>query len=139
MDDSDFEWLNQWKWSVMQGKYAHRNAGGGKWVRMHRLIMGEPVGLVVDHINGDTFDNRRINLRVCTQHQNSLNSRVNKNSRSGHKDVFWDRAREKWFVQVMYSGKKHSIGRYSSLPDALAARDTTIEKLHGEFARVGIK
>jgi len=137
VDDVDFEELNQWKWSLLQGKYAHRNAGNGKWVRMHRYIMRVESGKVVDHINRNGLDNRRSNLRICTQQQNSLNSSMKKNNRSGYKDIWWDRGREKWFVQVMFRGKKYSVGRFNDLQDALLARDSCIQELHGEFAYVG--
>lgn len=133
VDDADFEWLNQWKWCYGNNE-AHRN-GGGKWIKMHRLIMGSPVDKVVDHINGNRFDNRRENLRVCTQQQNTLNCKVSKNSKSGYKDIFWVTARHKWLVQIMSKGRKFHGGYYIDLQEAVDARDVLIKKLHGDYAR----
>lgn len=136
VDDKDFDRINGWKWSLLQGRYAHRSAGKAGWLRMHRVVMDASAGDVVDHINGDGLDNRRRNLRLCTQQQNSLNRSHNKNSRSGHKDIFWDKSREKWFVQIMNQGKKYTVGRYGLLEEAIEARDEWLDKLHGEFAHV---
>lgn len=134
VDDTDFEWLNQWKWTLLQDKYAHRNAGGGKWIRMHRLIIGAPIGFHVDHINGDGLDNRRSNLRLCSASQNLMNRGANKNSRSGYKDIFWQKDRQRWFVQVMKDGRKYNGGRHKTLEEAIIKRNNLLNSLHKEFA-----
>jgi len=51
-----------------------------RFVRLQRFIMNPPAGMVVDHINGDKYDNRRENLRVCTQRQNTLNRKYESNT-----------------------------------------------------------
>lgn len=76
VDDEDYEWLSERKW------HAHKSSTHwyaacwikGKMIRMHRLITDAPDGLVVDHINGDTLDNRRCNLRICTTRENNIYS-----------------------------------------------------------------
>ena len=133
VDLADFEYLSRWKWSTLQGHYAHRNTGDG-WVRMHRLIMGEPEGMV-DHRDGDGFNNRRTNLRTCTAQQNSANKRISRNNTTGYKNIYWDTARKRWAVQIMNNGRKHSIGRYTNLEEAISARDEAVLNLNGEFAR----
>lgn len=142
VDDADFEWLNQWKWSFVNRNagYAQRNAqreaGGREWIKMHRLITECPKGMVVDHINGNPLDNRRSNLRVCTQQQNCLNTKVSKNSRSGYKDIFWMKDKNRWLVQIMYKGEKTDGGYFIELSEAIEVRDRLIQELHGEFAHV---
>lgn len=136
VDDADFEWINQWKWSLLQGKYAHRNLGNGKWLRMHRLIVNTPTGMSTDHINGNGLDNRRSNLRICTQQQNTLNSVKKKNNSSGYKNIWWDKSRMKWCVQIMHKGRKYSPGRFNDLETAVFIRDKHLQELHGEFANV---
>lgn len=76
VDDEDYKWLSAWKWCtdtnpINRNNYALRTSGGT--VSMHRLIMGQPKGMEVDHINHDTLDNRKENLRVVTTAQNQRN------------------------------------------------------------------
>lgn len=82
VDDEDFEELSQWKWSVSEKSkgrfYAVRRRSKSdppnpKQIKMHRQITQAPDGLVVDHLNHNTLDNRRDNLRVCTQQENAQN------------------------------------------------------------------
>ena len=80
IDDEDFERVSRYKWVSLKNKrtvYASRSSdlkGGKKTMYMHRFIMNPPSDMQVDHINGDGLDNRRVNLRVCTQSQNLKNS-----------------------------------------------------------------
>lgn len=88
----DFAYLNQRTWSAnwskgSQAYYAHRSEkidGKMRTIKMHRLIMGlvHGDGKVVDHINHDTLDNRRENLRVCTHKENMQNINPSKRSLS---------------------------------------------------------
>ena len=78
----DYKMLNKYSWAISRSGGKGRKLGEpyaattfrGKKLYMHRLIMGEPKGLVVDHINNQTLDNRRYNLRAITQTENRRNS-----------------------------------------------------------------
>lgn len=84
VDETDFDWLNQWKWYAKDGQacngthhYAARGIfdnGIKKTILMHRFIMNCPKGKEVHHKNQDTLDNRRCNLEVLTKAEN-LNRR----------------------------------------------------------------
>jgi len=80
VDDEDFEYLNQFKWCAAKLSgifYAVRNAprDGKRYMYfMHRVIMQTPDGMQTDHKSGETLDNRRCNLRVCSVMQNGHNS-----------------------------------------------------------------
>src|SRR4051794_23713163 len=93
VDDGDFAWLNQWKWSISRG-YAVRRATGEN-VRMHRLILGLKLGEYTDHVNGNRLDNRRSNLRKATMAQNNQN-RASRGSKSGYRGVSWHKAGKCW-------------------------------------------
>lgn len=136
VDNADFDYLNQWKWSLLQGKYAHRNAGKKGHIRMHRLIMDAPNDMSVDHINGDGLDNRRSNLRICSHRENLKNMRISRSNRSGYKDIYWDSTRQKFAVQIMSDGKKYYGGRYDAIGEAIQSRNKLILELHKEFANV---
>ncbi len=76
VDDTDFKWLNQWKWFAKKASYCSyaarsvHNNGKCKTVWMHRLIMSDPEGMEVDHKNGNSFDNQRENLEKTTKAEN---------------------------------------------------------------------
>jgi hypothetical protein len=104
-------------------------------VLMHRVIMAAPKGLVVDHINGDTLDNRRSNLRLCTHAQNIRNRRVSKHSQSGLKGVEYDRKRKVWCARIAAFGNRIYLGSFDNPLDAASAYDAAAIKFHGEFAK----
>ena len=95
-----------------------------KRVYFHRHILGEiPKGKVVDHINGDGLDNRRLNLRVVTQQQNKRNlGGALTNSKSGVRGVYWHKQRNKWAAAIRHNGKNISLGLYDDLEKAREAR-----------------
>ena len=76
IDEEDNDLIDSYGWQCNpETHYIHRSAPGRKTIYLHREIMGCPQGLVVDHLNHNPRDNRRSNLRVCTQSENILNSR----------------------------------------------------------------
>lgn len=91
---------------------------------LHRLVMGYPEGLEVDHINGNPLDNRKANLRVATHAQN-LQNRATKGTyvnKTGHRGVSWDSAREKYVVRMRIPGGRYLFcGRFDSLECAVLA------------------
>ena len=120
--------------------YAFRNVKNGpgktKMVSMHRQIMDFPKGLLVDHRNGDTLDNRRSNLRPATHAQNMHNCRKMKNTSSQYRGVSFVKERGLFASQITNKGKRISLGRYKSEIDAARAYDAAARKYFGEFARL---
>lgn len=111
---------------------------GGKNVLLHRLIMEPMQGQVVDHINGDTADNRRANLRVCTVAENRRNSKIRIDNTSGAKGVHVRTLRSggvRYDAAIVSDGVCHYLGRFSTRDEAHAAYRTAAADLHGEFAR----
>lgn len=136
VDDEDFEFLNQWKWSYRSDGRAVRCDKSNKIIRMHRVIMNAPAGTVVDHINGDTLDNRKINLRICSQKENTLNHRRNKNNVSGYKGVSWSKKAGKWRAYIAPNRKQISLGCFMDVIEAARAYDKAAKKLFGKFANL---
>jgi len=133
VDDADYEWLNQWKWQALvtvNGSYAVRVNSAGKSTRMHRLIMGTPIRLVIDHKNHRTLDNRRQNLRTCTQTENMQNKRPNR----GRKFKGAYRDKKKWRSQIMCEGVMYCLGSHNTEEQAARAYDEKAKELHGQFA-----
>ena len=100
---------------------------------MHRVIMSPPKGFVVDHINGDGLDNRRENLRVCTQQENSWNSKKKSTNKSGVKGVC-RHSSGKWRATICVSAKQISLGLYHSVEEAAKAYERAATEKFGNFA-----
>jgi hypothetical protein len=90
----------------------------------------------VDHINGDRLDNRKQNLRLCTQTENNQNSRCLKPKTSAYKGVCWSKSKKKWIAQICANGKSIFIGHYNKEQDAAYSYNLKAEELHGDFARL---
>jgi len=85
---------------------------------MHRLLIGTPKGLETDHRNRNKLDNRRKNLRIVDRSQNSLNTKIRNDNKSGYKGVFWRADRNKWYVY--FRGKY--LGYYETFRKAINVR-----------------
>jgi len=145
VDATDYEWLMQWKWFAWRSSpikhfyaVAHCKDDHNKMLRMHRVILGLGFGdkRLADHKESEkTLDNRRSNLRIATNSQNSMNSRRRRINKSGHKGISWRTDCAKWYVQIMVEGKNHYIGRFDNIKDARRAYKKTAPIYHGEFTR----
>lgn len=101
---------------------------------LHRTIMKAKSNELVDHINHDTLDNRKQNLRLCTTAQNAHNSRISKHNTSGFKGVHFDLRSQRWIASIIAHDKRIQIGSYVDKIDAVIARNEAAIKYHKEFA-----
>jgi hypothetical protein len=141
IDTADYEWLNQWHWYAhwapcIKSFYAlrHDPLDHSKTIPMHSFILGCTGGDEGDHKNHDTLDNRRDNLRKSTASQNRINRRMYSNNTSGFIGVTWHKRIRKWCATISLNGSQTSIGYFSSIEEAVHARDKAAKILHGEFA-----
>lgn len=98
---------------------------------LHRFIMNAKKGEVVDHINGDVFDNRRINLRICNQSRNSLNHHHKTKNKTGFFGLSFKKLVNKYQVQVYLKRKSLSISYFYNKIIAAIFRDIAHIKYHG--------
>lgn len=105
---------------------------------MHRHILREYLfdneDACVDHINRDTKDNRKCNLRLASKSQNGYNSNTRKNNTSGIMGVTWSSSKNKWRAYICINGKQVHIGYYDKYADAVYARLCKEKDVCGEFA-----
>lgn len=90
--------------------------------------------VIIDHISHDKMDNRRANLRKCTNAQNIRNGSLSKNNTSGVTGVYFDNNRGKWHAQIRVDRKAIFLGRFDSFDEAVAARREAEKVYFGEFA-----
>lgn len=129
VDDADFDWLNQYKWSYLFSGYAFRTTWpDNKGVYMHRSILNAKEGEEVDHINGNKLDNQRNNIRLCSRSQNMANRTS--------KGMSWRKDRNRWKVRINVEKKEIYIGLYKTRVEAVRAYNEAAIKYHGEFARL---
>lgn len=137
ISDEDLNMLCQFKWYLDSKGYAYMTKRMGKGIRkttrMHRLIMNAPKNMCVDHINGNTLDNRRENLRLCSNAENSKNLKLAKNNKSGFRGVSWFSKSGKWRAVITCDGKYQHLGLFESKNQAIEAYVQKAKELYGEF------
>ena len=121
------------------GKYAGKEAGckdpdgyiriniNGEYIRAHRLVhlfmTGDWPEDEIDHINGNTSDNRWENLRLVNQKENNKNAKIQKNNISGIRGVNWSKNEKKWLVRIHdNNGKRICLGRFNDFFEACCRR-----------------
>jgi hypothetical protein len=158
VDDDDYNWLIRLKWyaqrtpqRVEPRTHLTKEHEGRNWYRcitMARLIMGDPNGLSIDHINGNPLDNRKSNLRSCTQSQNSANRKKYKSYRgrgmtSRYRGVSLKRCMQEggkygpyfyWVANVTLNRKQKCLGHFKSEYEAARAYDNAAREAFGDFA-----
>ena len=132
VDDEDYVMLlaTGSRWCINDG-YAFNRALG----RMHRYLLGAAAGVMVDHRNGDKLDNRRDNLRLCTNSQNQANRQVIR-GKSKFKGVVWQRTATggSWKAVITLQKQSTYLGSFRTDLEAATAYNEAAVKHFGEFA-----
>lgn len=144
VDAGFYDHLMQWRWSVLECKnktiayYALRHAnksdlGSRENIFMHQQIMSAGV-MEVDHKNRNGLDNRRSNLRLCTQSQNIGNTRVRKNTKTGFKGVSPQSLGSKFVAKINIDNVQTYLGSFDTPEEAAHVYDRAALEKWGEFA-----
>lgn len=149
VDRADYRVVAGHTWTaVKRGRCVHActrvrvsdagRRGGWKTVYMHRMIMGNPLGQTVDHRDHDGLNNRRKNLRLGSQRQNTFNQRANETGRkkSRFKGVTrsdWNK-NPKWVATIAPAGRRINLGSFDVEEDAARAYDRAAVQHFGEYA-----
>lgn len=137
IDTEDWEKVKHYRWHItyLLNKcyvYADKQENYKRThLLLHRLIMKvNSTNIEIDHHFGNTLDNRKSELRLCTRKENSRNSQTRKNSFSGFKGVSWHAQNKKWRVRI----QKKYIGCFDSKKEAAKAYNEKAKELFGIFA-----
>lgn len=139
VDDEDYDIFNKIKWCAVKNRnnwYAINGSGKNK-IWLHRIILKCPKGMYVDHKDGNSLNNMRLNLRVSSASQNSANRNPWKNKSSKYLGVYVCRG-GKFSVQSRKDGKLYYGGEFKTQEEAAIAYNNLATKLHGDFARLNI-
>ena len=149
VDDEDYEWLSERSWyangTKSKGIYA-RASYRNKNVTMHRLILGLPKGEgIVDHIDGNSLNNQRSNIRVCSQGENLQKARgrdkitsskylgVDRHSKSSSSENA-----NPWRAAIKVRGVTRNLGCFKTEEEAALAYNKAAKEIYGEHARLNI-
>lgn len=146
VDEEDYEDLKNRKWYLNSDNYAvtkplEKDDTKNVWLTMHRLIMGlnEPW---LDHRNGNTLDNRRMNLRVCDGVGNAANrkkrllAKPDRVTSSQYKGVTFKKSIKRWYARIGSDTDRESLGCYATEEEAACAYNVAAKARYGEFARL---
>lgn len=148
IDTADLHLVQPWNWfaRVRKDRHPPNNAYAVRMdydgprpalVQMHSHILPPRAGLVIDHVNGDSLDNRRCNLRYATRAQNLANSlQATVKTGARLKGTRYIRASGRWIAQITKDKQVHHLGTFDTAEEAHAAYAEAAVRLFGEFARV---
>lgn len=145
IDDEDAERVLSLKWTAQEGckakkvrVYAKSRTSYGS-IQLHRFIMDAKKGELVDHINHDTLDNRRSNLRIATPSQNLANVK-SRRGKSGYLGIYTTTGSDRFRAEVCCNYKIHrAAGSFATAEEAALARDKIAIRLFGEFAALNFE
>ena len=131
-DKEDYDKVKQYHWYKEATGYIR--ASNKERIFLHRLIMGNPDNMVIDHKNHNLLDNRKSNLRIVTNSQNAMNKVIVSNNTSGVTGVVWVKDMQQWRAEIKINMKTIYLGFFNNKDDAIAARKSAEEKYFGEYS-----
>lgn len=146
IDDEDFDSISKYKWYAHKRRgiyYAGRNGntinGKRHQIQMHRSIINvTDKKIIVDHKDHNGLNNMRINLRRCTQAQNTANKSSHKNTSSKYLGVSFIKKTNKWRAMIMKTGTNMVLGSFVTEEAAASAYNYAAIKYHGSFANLNV-
>jgi len=136
------------KGTAVEGGKAHSNGNGYLAIKLfgrpyleHRLIWlwhGFDLTGEIDHIDGNSLNNKIENLRLASHSENMRNAKLRSDNKSGVKGISWCKSKRKWKAQLWFGDKQQYLGRYESLDAAKQIIEAARLKYHLNFANHGV-
>ena len=146
IDTDDISLVQDYRWHAAWARSGNRfyvstniklPTGKHTSCGLHRVLLRPEAGMLIDHINHDSLDNRRSNLRICNKAQNGWNSLNNVRNKSGATGVIWHKQSGKWMAYAKNNGKQQHLGLFLIIADAKAAYTQFVTGSRGKFAYMG--
>lgn len=139
-DLEDYDKIKNYCWyKNNQGYLISFDYNSNKKIRLHRLIMNPTSDQIIDHINHNTIDNRKSNLRIVTYSQNLMNKSLVSSNTSGITGVSWYEKRNKWKSYITINKKQKFLGYFDNFEDAVRTRKEAEVKYFGEYRNISNK
>lgn len=139
-DDEDEKLVKKHTWYINNSGYVCTNITNDFYidenhtVLLHRKVMNTTDGQFIDHINRNTLDNRKCNLRICTPSENGMNKLPVHGKTSKYKGVSWYKNANKWRVSIGYKHSLIFLGYRKDEAEAAKLYDQKAKELFGEIA-----
>lgn len=142
ISDEDYDMLSLHKW---RAHFNDPNVYAQAWIKvqnvwktisLHSMILPPKLGYDVDHINGDSLDNRRSNLQYLLHKYNTQKRRTPSNNTSGYRGVTFHLATGKWLAQIRSDNKNYHLGVFTDKIEAAKAYDIAARKLLSKYATI---
>lgn len=128
-DKEDYDIIKDSCWYINKNGYVVNS----KDEYLHRIVMNAPAEMEIDHINHDTTDCRKTNLRICEHYDNLANSKIYKTNTSGFKNVYYNKSNNNWDVRIIRKGKEYGRS-FDDKNDAKKYAYELDKKLRGEYS-----
>lgn len=140
IDYEDYEKVKKYTWYEHDGKYIRTclNVKNGKntYCFLHNFILGKPEhGYIIDHIDGNPYNNIRKNLRIIDKFNNAKNLKRYSNNKTGIKGVSYEKRTNKYKAYITCEKNRINLGSYNKIEDATKIRKEAENKYFGEFNR----
>ena len=129
-DLEDYGKIKEYYWVINNKGYVITGGANNSNLLMHRLILNVLDDQEVDHINHNTNDNRKENLRIVTRSQNQMNASLRSNNTSGVTGVYFDNTYGYWVSKI----QQDVLGHFANFEDAVKVRKEAEEKYFGEYS-----
>lgn len=143
LDIEDYDKLITKKWNIIKNRngvcsvrHSYYKNKKHMCLYIHRYVLNYSDNLVIDHINGNPLDNRKCNLRICTNQENCRNQKVAKHSSGGIKGVSYNKNNKKWTARIGLNYTRIFLGYFNTKVDAAIAYNKKAIELYGEFAKL---